>query len=564
MVLASQAVAQDAFSGFPRFESPLVAEPVKAAPPGAVVLHLLDERLAAIASSPAPAFVIDGVPLAPGVQRSLLVRRVETSELPVVAVVEASEDGTVAQRLMTDDERRAALGVMLVGISMSEDESRAILSFGPAGVFGLVQEGAERFIISCGGAMHERPLLAFNMESVPSDWLPMIDWACFAEPPRANSKSDGHGDAASQPCRQFRTAVETDHEFTQLFGGDPLAAANYAQLLIEASSQIFSGALNARLGATFLRLWLTPDDPWTATTAATQLHQFRAHWQQKMGDVPRDLAHFLSGRALGGGAAWTATLCGPNAYGVSGNLQGWFPYPLADHHPQNWDILVVAHEIGHNFGSLHTHQYGWESPDACFWGDCSNAWGATIMSYCFICPGGMSNIVLKFAPICVESMGALLDAVACDYSPPAALPIGVVDMTMTTTGTAVVVDVLSNDLPANCDPVSLVGFTEITAAGGLVGPGPAPGHLVYMPPPMMVGGDSFGYVIEGGGGLGIGQVLVAVLPVIADLNGDGRVNGADLAELLSVWGTDAPIGDLDQDGIVGSGDLGLILGHWTG
>ncbi|RLS62519.1 MAG: hypothetical protein DWH96_08635 [Planctomycetota bacterium] len=47
----------------------------------------------------------------------------------------------------------------------------------------------------------------------------------------------------------------------------------------------------------------------------------------------------------------------------------------------------------------------------------------------------------------------------------------------------------------------------------------------------------------------------------ADLNGDGEVNGADLAILLNAWGTTGP-GDIDQSGIVDAADIALLLGAW--
>jgi len=45
-----------------------------------------------------------------------------------------------------------------------------------------------------------------------------------------------------------------------------------------------------------------------------------------------------------------------------------------------------------------------------------------------------------------------------------------------------------------------------------------------------------------------------------DLNGDGTVNAADLALLLSGWGTAAT--DLDGDGTTGAADLGILLNNW--
>ncbi len=48
-----------------------------------------------------------------------------------------------------------------------------------------------------------------------------------------------------------------------------------------------------------------------------------------------------------------------------------------------------------------------------------------------------------------------------------------------------------------------------------------------------------------------------------DLNGDGRVDAADLAILLSAWGTAGP-GDLNLNGSVEGADLALLLSGWTG
>ena len=47
----------------------------------------------------------------------------------------------------------------------------------------------------------------------------------------------------------------------------------------------------------------------------------------------------------------------------------------------------------------------------------------------------------------------------------------------------------------------------------------------------------------------------------ADINRDGAVNAADLAELLgNWWGTGAA--DINRDGIVDGSDLALLLGAW--
>lgn len=47
-----------------------------------------------------------------------------------------------------------------------------------------------------------------------------------------------------------------------------------------------------------------------------------------------------------------------------------------------------------------------------------------------------------------------------------------------------------------------------------------------------------------------------------DLNGDGVVNSADLADLLNQWGTSG-LADLNSDGIVSSPDLAALLNAWS-
>lgn len=61
------------------------------------------------------------------------------------------------------------------------------------------------------------------------------------------------------------------------------------------------------------------------------------------------------------------------------------------------------------------------------------------------------------------------------------------------------------------------------------------------------------------------DAVVAVRPTApnADLNADGRVDGADLGILLGAWGACAGCAaDLNADGRVDGADLGMLLGAW--
>lgn len=71
---------------------------------------------------------------------------------------------------------------------------------------------------------------------------------------------------------------------------------------------------------------------------------------------------------------------------------------------------------------------------------------------------------------------------------------------------------------------------------------------------LIVGGPDFGAV-------GLWTVTCAGSPS-ADLDGDGAVDGADLARLIGAWGGAGPA-DLDGDGTVGAADLAMLLSSWT-
>ncbi len=54
---------------------------------------------------------------------------------------------------------------------------------------------------------------------------------------------------------------------------------------------------------------------------------------------------------------------------------------------------------------------------------------------------------------------------------------------------------------------------------------------------------------------------VAMVPCVADLNGDGTVNGADLGLLLSNWGKPGAT-DLDGNGTTDAADQAILMAAW--
>lgn len=318
--------------------------------------------------------------------------------------------------------------ILLGGRVVGRPDSTVFLGLSPRATNGFVTLGDDTFVISSGPAGTGGDIFAYDFTALPSDAIDWIDTTCHVVDapipagalPAATESHPAESGSSDPPGRIVDMAIETDWEFTQdLFGGDTDASSAYAAILIGAMSEIYSRDVHTRLRISFLRLWTAPDDPWTVPDFG-QLDQFRNYWNANMDYVQRDLAHFLSGRPLGGGVAYLPGLCNPGwEYGLSASLAGYFPYPLRNHSSQNWDIFVVSHETGHNFGSGHTHCY--DPPidrcsTGCHGGDQECGTG-TIMSYCHGCPGGMQNILLALHPRVInEGILPYLASAPCSYT----------------------------------------------------------------------------------------------------------------------------------------------------
>ncbi len=118
----------------------------------------------------------------------------------------------------------------------------------------------------------------------------------------------------------------------------------------------------------------------------------------------------------------------------------------------------------------------------------------------------------------------------------------------------------------------LTGTIPITVSGSIV-PGPNGAQLrnitmseyVFPAPPALlppgVTAISYVRVLPNKANFMAGGWTV-VSP--ADINGDGSVNGKDLAVLLSDWGPNpTSLADINDDGVVGGEDLAQMLSSWS-
>lgn len=326
-----------------------------------------------------------------------------------------------------------------------EAGSRVFVSVEENGsVSGLIERGGKMLQLVDRGVGKERLVL----ETIPDSPHKTHGegFTCGSEklqapPASAFAKSDLQGLPLPPPSAEkankaanyrARIAIDTDFEFYSRFNNQA-TATTYVGNLIGFASTIYTAQVQTQLEVSYLRLWSTASDPWVQTSSTCGLFEFGKHWNDNMSGTSRTIAHMLSGKSTGGGVAWLGVLCstgfntstsGSNCpglaangnfgggYGFTGNITGAFnasnPTPV-------WDIVATSHEIGHNFDSPHTHCYnnvgGNASPvDQCYNGEASNscyagaqglpgpqgAGSGTIMSYCHLLGGGMTNISLTF------------------------------------------------------------------------------------------------------------------------------------------------------------------------
>ncbi len=321
-------------------------------------------------------------------------------------------------------------------------ESRAVISVLEAGgIRGLIFHHNRIWMLgNAKGAKGPADTLTVreigDTELVGKPYLCATD--SLPEPPPQQAATPAPGQVAVATGYTARVAFETDDEYLARFGGNTTNATNYIGDLVAYNSTLYDYEADFDWMVPSVSLW-PAGDPWTQTGAGTlcMLLEFGRSWNagNPMPGTPvRSNAHFLSGFSSGGGVAWRPAMCRGaftydhgggcpgltpvsdsygGAYGYSGGITGGFDI----NNPQSvWDIIVVAHENGHNMGSKHTHCYanipdsGHPNPiDQCYGseGGCysgatslpagcpgpSNYCG-TIMSYCHLLTGNYLNMAL--------------------------------------------------------------------------------------------------------------------------------------------------------------------------
>ena len=207
----------------------------------------------------------------------------------------------------------------------------------------------------------------YRIEDVdPRGWLcgndfhPSFDTDEQPPTPTGGPRSDGD----TYSCQ---IAFDADHEFYQLNNASVADTVADIEMVLNAVDLIYRDQVGIVYTITEILVRTGPVDPYTTADPEALLVQFRDHWRIQQNDIPRDVAHLMTGRDLIGeqvGVAWVGGVCSVvGGYGLS---QSQYSPNLVNR------AAVTAHELGHNWNAVHC-----DGDDDCYLmcsrvGDCAN------------------------------------------------------------------------------------------------------------------------------------------------------------------------------------------------
>jgi len=227
---------------------------------------------------------------------------------------------------------------------------------------------------------------------------------------------------ASSANYLVKLAIDVDYEGYVFWNNDVTTAENYVTQMFGAINTVYQTEANVDLKINYLNVWTTSSEPYTVSPGGGTgfnesaiegaLNQVAQYWSQNMDTVDRAAMMLITKKPMCGSNQFSA--CGLGTVDTYNSLTGTQLGVLCDNNNAYSvtavsgnsqfiieDEKVAAHELGHNFGCLHTHNCFWVdsgitstpidecvAPDAdpftgntsCYTGTIQSQ--GTIMSYC--------------------------------------------------------------------------------------------------------------------------------------------------------------------------------------
>lgn len=259
----------------------------------------------------------------------------------------------------------------------------------------VTQSGFHAMILSPRGFVYFDPVVSGDVSQCiayyKQDFAPYSSFNC-----ETADKHDGHGARVNYPdisggqafrthgttLRTYRLALAATGEYTAFHGGTKASALAAMVVSMNRVNGIYESEVAVRMviipNDTLVIYTDAATDPYTNSNGVTMLGQNQSNLDAVIGNANYDIGHVFS--TGGGGVATLNSPCvtGSKARGVTG-----LGSPVGD----AFDVDYVAHEMGHQYGALHTFNAisgscnGNRSASAAF----EPGSGITIMAYAGIC-----------------------------------------------------------------------------------------------------------------------------------------------------------------------------------
>jgi hypothetical protein len=203
----------------------------------------------------------------------------------------------------------------------------------------------------------------------------------------------------SSHCKTTKVFLECDYKLYQDYNRSVSSVKNYITGLFNVVKALYYNEY-ITIEISDIMVWTT-QDPYLHTDLASIIYNYAAY---RKSNFTGNLAQLVTTYApqQQGGIAFLGTLCQPFD-GQSGPHSFAYIYNSYSQLPTySWSVEVMTHEMGHNFGSPHTHACAWgpnrnmtldncQNPEnnACAPGPAPTN-GGTIMSYCHLTSYGIN------------------------------------------------------------------------------------------------------------------------------------------------------------------------------
>lgn len=301
------------------------------------------------------------------------------------SIIIHSEDFQVKEKSSNGVELKAYTpGKYFTGRVIGSDDSHVVLSIHQGEISAIINYNGFAYNL---GKMKERGRhILYSVLDVNED----LGLKCSANTSGVKPSKQTFRKSSTACTAIVEVYFECDYDMYQNFSSNSTSVTNYVNSMFAEVNTLYSNE-SIDLQISEIMVWTSNDGYSNGTNALSE-------FANANGTFNGDIAHLLTNDSgSNGGIAYVDQLCGnlPYAYSDIQNSSQVFP-------TYSWDVQVVAHEIGHNFGSAHTHDCVWGANGDEQIDDCGNiatggggscydsnnpivpSTGGTIMSYCHL------------------------------------------------------------------------------------------------------------------------------------------------------------------------------------